>query len=254
MKICSFNVNSVRARIENIIEWLKDKNPDIVLFQELKCQDEQFPSEFFEELGYNIETFGQKSWNGVAILSKFPIEDVVRGIPDFEDSHSRYIEAFTGGMRVASTYMPNGNPVGTPKFDYKLNWMKAMGEHLENLFSYDEPVIIGGDYNVVPTDNDANKSKAWFKSEACTQLEVREHFFNWKKIGWTDALRSLNPDEVYYTYWDYFKGGWENNRGVLLDFFFLNEQAKKLLKDGGVNKEPRTKPKPSDHAPIWIKL
>ena len=254
MKICSFNVNSVRARIENIVNWLKEENPDIVLLQELKCQDEQFPREFFEELGYNIETFGQKSWNGVAVLSKFAIEDVVRGIPNFEDANSRYLEVFTGGIRVASTYMPNGNPIATPKFDYKLNWMKAMTEHFETLKSYDEPVIIAGDFNVVPTDNDANKSKTWFKNEACTQKEVRDYFFKWVESGWTDALRFLKPEEIYYTYWDYFKGGLENNRGVLLDYFFLNKQAKKMLKNGGVDKEPRLKSKPSDHAPIWIEI
>ena len=142
----------------------------------------------------------------------------------------------------------------TPKFDYKLNWMKAMTKHFEVLKSYDEPVIVAGDFNVVPTDNDANKRKEWFKNEACAQKEVRDYFFKWLENGWTDALRTLNPNAVYYTYWDYFKGGWENNRGVLLDFFFLNNKAKKKLKTGGINKEPRTRQKPSDHTPIWIEL
>lgn len=256
MKICSFNVNSVRARLENVLEWLQESNPDVALLQELKCQDEQFPREFFEELGYNVVTHGQKSWNGVAILSKHPIEDVVKNIPGFTDPfhHSRYIEAFTGGVRVASTYMPNGNPVGSPKFEYKLNWMRAMSHHFKTLLTYEEPVIVGGDYNVVPTNNDAKKSPQWFATEPYTQPEVREIFYDWLKMGWTDALRSLNPDDIYYTYWDYYRGAFESNRGILLDFFFLNPKAKAMLKDAGVNKEPRGKEKPSDHTPIWMIL
>ncbi len=251
MKICSFNVNSVRARIENVLEWLKDENPDVALLQELKCQDEQFPKEFFEELGYNIETFGQKSWNGVAVLSKYPIEDVVRGLPNFEDVNSRYLEVFTGGIRVASAYMPNGNPIDTPKFDYKLNWMKAMTEHFETLRSYDEAVIVAGDFNVVPTDNDMAVS---LKKDALTHPNVRNLFFEWQKLGWTDALRLLKPNTVYYTYWYYFRNSFKANRGLLLDFFFLNDRCKKMLLAGGVDKTTRAKQKPSDHAPIWILL
>ncbi|MBN1784007.1 MAG: exodeoxyribonuclease III [Alphaproteobacteria bacterium] len=256
MKICSFNVNSVRARLENVLEWLRESDPDIALLQELKCQDEQFPKALFEDAGYNVITHGQKSWNGIAILSKFQIEDVVKNIPGYNDPfhHSRYLEAFTGGVRVASTYMPNGNPIGTAKFEYKLDWMRAMGDHFKTLLTYDEPIVIGGDYNVIPRDVDANLPAASLKTEACAQPEVREIFYDWQKLGWTDAMRFLKPDDIYYTYWDYFRGGFENNRGILLDFFFLNPKAKSMLKDAGVNKSIRERDKPSDHAPIWMVL
>ncbi|MBN2676133.1 MAG: exodeoxyribonuclease III [Alphaproteobacteria bacterium] len=250
MRIVTFNVNSIRAHLENVLNWLDQFKPDVLLLQELKCQSEQFPYAPFEDRGYNIEVFGQKSWNGIAILSKFPIEDVTRNIPGFEDVQSRYIEAFTGGVRVASCYMPNGNPIDTPKFDYKLDWMKALTSHLEILQTYDEPIVVAGDFNVVPKDRDA-KNIENLRNDAITQPPVRHLFEEWTE-HWTDALRSTRDEDIYYTFFDYRAGG--RQRGILLDFFLLNKQAKEMLKDSGIDETPRDQPKPSDHVPAWIEL
>ncbi len=255
MRIASFNVNSIRAHLPNMLTWLKNEQPDIVLLQELKCMDNQFPYEVIEALGYNCAVHGQKSWNGVAILSKFPIEETVKNMPTFpNDIHSRYIECYTGGVRVAGLYLPNGNPVPSEKFDYKLKWMNALNTHARRIFNYDEPVIIGGDFNVIPTDKDVYSPES-FRKDAVMQPETRAAFFELEKQGWQDALKKIKgEDAIYYTYWDYRRGARQNNNGILLDFFMLNKPAQELLIDGGIHDEPRDDEKPSDHTPIWIKL
>lgn len=250
MKIASFNINSIRAHLENFLNWIDTTSPDIILLQELKCIDEQFPSFLFEERGYQIALHGQKSWNGVAILSKFSIEDVTRSLPSFPDPQARYIEAFTGGVRIASIYMPNGNPLGTEKFDYKIKWMEAFQKHLDTLKTYDEAIILGGDFNVVPTDKDAQNLNS-LKENAIAHPHARELFATFTH-DWMDALRHLNGDARYYTWWGYRAN--ERTCGLLLDFFLLNPLAEKMLKTGGIDIAPRNQEKPSDHVPIWIEL
>ncbi len=253
MKIASFNVNSIRAHLINVLQWVEETSPDIILLQELKCEEFQFPYWDFEMMGYNIAVLGQKSWNGVAVLSKFKIEDRIDHIPGGDNSSSRYLEVFTGGVRVASIYLPNGNPLGGEKFKYKMDWMDALHKHMEVLSKYDEPILLGGDFNVIPKDMDVY-DPASFKNDAVMQPEVRKAFFEFEKTGFKSAKEILYPEKVMYSYWDYFRGLRQKNRGILLDFFLLNKQAQDKLVDFGVDEEPRDRPQSSDHTPIWIEL
>ncbi|MFT6558682.1 exodeoxyribonuclease III [Sneathiella sp.] len=253
MKIASWNINSVKARLPRLVDYLQDEAPDVVCLQELKAIDEMFPREEVAELGYNIETHGQKTYNGVAILSKFPIEDVMRGLPGNDaDEQSRYIEATINGVRIASIYLPNGNPVDTEKFPYKLEWMDRLIARASTLLSWEEPIVLAGDYNIIPQDEDCYDPKAW-EGDALTQPESRARFRQLLNMGYADAFRTWTRD-VNYTYWDYQRGAWQKDNGIRIDHLLLSAEATDRLKNVGISKGPRGKERPSDHTPIWIEL
>ncbi|MEB3701466.1 Exodeoxyribonuclease III [Candidatus Bealeia paramacronuclearis] len=255
MKIMTWNVNSIRSRLEHLLQVLKDDQPDVVLLQELKALEEQVPIEEIETLGYNIAIWGQKTFNGVAIFSKYPLEDIQRGIPENdEDSQARYIEAVTNGVRVASVYVPNGEAPGTDKYAYKLKFLDLLTRHAQTLLSYDEKFVMGGDYNVAPQDLDVYDPKSWHEKILCSTPE-REHLRRLLYLGFTDALRDLYPDEEnLYTWWDYRGVSWPSNKGLRIDHLFLSPQAADVLKNCEVNKGPRGWEKASDHAPVWCEL
>ncbi|MDG2319522.1 MAG: exodeoxyribonuclease III [Rhodospirillaceae bacterium] len=255
IKIATWNVNSIKARLPNALAWLKEFAPDVVLLQEIKTVDEGFPRMEIEDLGYNIETHGQKTYNGVAILSKSPIEDVSRGLPgDDTDEQARYIEGTAfGNLRVASVYLPNGNPIDTEKFPYKLGWMDRLYSHVQTSLEDEESIILGGDYNVIPNDDDVYDPNA-VAGDALTQPESRARFQAIKNLGLTDALRSFNHAPHQYSYWDYQRGAWQKDNGLLIDHLLLTPQAADRLTDAGIDKDPRGKEKASDHTPVWCVL
>jgi exodeoxyribonuclease-3 len=252
--IVTWNINSIRIRLPYLLSWLKENNPDVVLLQETKVTDEFFPREAIEDLHYNIASYGQKTYNGVAILSKFPIEDVSRGIRGFQDDSSRYIEAVCGGMRVASVYVPNGMAVGSDKYKYKLDFLSHLYAHVQNRLKYDESFLIGGDFNIAPTDLDVYDPTLWHEKILCSTPE-REEFRSLVYLGLTDALRELYPQEKdLYTWWDYQRGAWQNNEGLRIDHFLLSPQAADHLRDAFVDKKVRGLEKASDHAPLTCQL
>ncbi len=254
LKIATWNVNSIRVRLPSVLDWLKEVAPDVLFLQELKATDDQFPREAFEDLHYNVALYGQKTYNGVAILSKFPIEDVTRGIPGFEDDQARYIEAVVKGMRVACVYVPNGMAVGSDKYTYKLNFLKHLYDHVRTLLTYDEALIIGGDFNIAPTDQDVYDPEKWHEELLCSTPE-RESFRSLLYLGLTDALRELHKKEKdLYTWWDYRSGAWQNNFGLRIDHMLLSAQAADHLKDAFVDKHVRGSEKASDHAPVVCRL
>lgn len=258
MKIASFNVNSVKARLTNLTGWLKEADPDIACLQELKCMDDAFPRSDIEALGYNVATHGQKTYNGVAILSKLPLEDVTRGLPgDESDEQARYIEAVvsTNGtaMRIASIYLPNGNPVDSDKFEYKLRWMDRLIDHSVKLLSYEEPLALAGDYNVIPTADDVHDPQAW-ANDALFRPETRAKFRELLNLGLTDAFRACNTEAHRYTFWDYQAGAWQKDNGIRIDHILLSPQAADLLKASDIDRNVRGREKPSDHVPIWAEL
>ena len=226
---------------------------DVLCLQELKVVDEVFPRAEVEELGYTVETHGQKTYNGVAILSKHPIENVMRGLPgNALDEQSRYIEATICGIRIASIYLPNGNPVDTEKFPYKLEWMDRLISHANSLLQQEHPVVLAGDYNVIPQDEDCYDAKQWV-GDALTQPKSRHRFRQLLNMGYSDAYRTFTPD-VNYTYWDYQRGSWQKDHGIRIDHLLLSPYAADMLTDVGIDKEPRGQERPSDHTPIWIDL
>lgn len=258
MKIATWNVNSVRARTETIVKWLDLAQPDIACFQEIKCQDEQFPKDAFEALGYNCAIHGQKSYNGVAILSKAPIEDVTAGLPgDDTDEQARYLEAVIstdgGIVRVATIYLPNGNPIGpgrdSDKFTYKLAWMERLRAHAQELLALEEPLVLGGDYNVIPTGRDVHDPEAW-AGDALFQPETHARFREVLNLGLTDALRACTGQAGLYTFWDYQGGAWQKNHGILIDHLLLSPEAANHLTGCQIDKAPRAWEKPSDHVPV----
>ena len=259
MKIATWNVNSVKARLDNAVSWLKAANPDIVCLQELKCEDGAFPAAAFEELGYNVLTHGQKTYNGVALLSKMRGEDVRRGLPgEPEDLQARYLEAvFTSGsktVRVASIYLPNGNPPDTEKFNYKLRWMDRLTAHVRGLLKLEEPLVLAGDYNVIPTALDARFPEAWV-TDALFRPESRAKFRTLLNLGLTDAIRQVHGDKPdLYTFWDYQAGAWQRNNGIRIDHLLLSPQAADRLSAAWIDREVRTQEKPSDHVPVLITL
>ena len=255
IKIATWNVNSIRARLPNALVWLKEFEPDVVLLQEIKTVDETFPRLEIEDLGYNIETDGQKTYNGVAILSKFPIEDVACGLPgDEDDVQARYMEGTVyGSIRVASIYLPNGNPIGGEKFTYKLSWMDRLYSHVQTCLETEETYVFGGDYNVIPTDDDVYDAKA-FAGDALTQPGSRARFQAIKHLGLTDALRTFNHAPHQYSYWDYQRGAWQKDNGLLIDHLLLSPQAADRLSGAGIDRTPRGKEKASDHTPVWCVL
>lgn len=253
MKIATFNVNSIKARLPRILEWLKDASPDVALLQETKTVDDAFPALEIEELGYNIATHGQKTYNGVAILSKHRIEDVVRGLPGSDDDQARYIEATVDGLRVASIYLPNGNPTDSDKFAYKLSWMDRLTVHVrDTLLPSEQPFVLGGDYNVIPTDLDVYDPKAW-ADDALFRPEVRARFRALVHLGLTEAWRALHA-ESGYTFWDYQGGRWSRDEGLRIDHILLSPRAADRLEACEIDKAPRAKDKASDHTPVWCQI
>ena len=253
-KIATWNVNSVRKRLPNLLEWLKDSNPDIVLLQETKVTDDQFPSTELKAMGYNLAVAGQKAYNGVAILSKSPIEVTRRVLPGDElDTHARYLEALIGTVRVASIYLPNGNPIGTEKFAYKLRWMERLSAHARELLTSEEALVLGGDLNVCPTDDDVY-DPVGFAGDAVCQPESRARYRTLCHLGLTDAFWALHPQPGSYSYWDYQAGSWNKDNGLRIDYLLLSPEATDLLTESGIDKTPRGKENPSDHTPVWCML
>ena len=253
MRIATWNINGIKARLPRVTEWLADFAPDVALLQEIKSLDENFPSMEIEDLGYNVVTHGQKSYNGVAILSKHPIDDVMCGLPgDDEDEQARYIEAFTGGVRVATIYLPNGNPIPGGKFDYKLAWMDRLIARTEQLLEWEEAFVLGGDYNVIPTDIDCYDPNAYV-DDALAQPESRARLRTLWNLGLTDAIRVFHHEPIY-SYWDYQRGAWQKDNGIRIDHLLCSPQAADRLKAADVDRVPRGKEKPSDHTPVWCEL
>ncbi len=257
MKIASFNINGIKARIEALPRWLQSANADVICLQEIKSVDDSFPREVFEALGYQVETHGQKGFNGVAILSKLPLQQVTRGLPgDDADEQARWIEATVIGtrpVRVCGLYLPNGNPAPGPKYDYKLAWMSRMQARVAELLSTEQPVVFCGDYNVIPQAVDAARPEAWV-TDALYLPESRAALRRLVGLGLTDAFRVRNAAAGQYTFWDYQAGAWERNNGIRIDHHLLSPQAADLLLDCGIDKDVRAGDKPSDHVPIWIDL
>jgi exodeoxyribonuclease-3 len=254
MKIATYNVNGVNGRLPVLLKWLKEARPDIVCLQELKCPAEKFPLAAINNAGYNAIWHGQKSWNGVAILSLTALKEVRRVLPgDPEDLHSRYIEATVNNIVIGCLYLPNGNPAPGPKLDYKLAWFKRLQLHANKLWKQDVPVILAGDYNVMPTELDVYKPERWVK-DALFLPEVRLAFKKLTDKGWTDAIRKIYPDETIYTFWDYFRNAYARNAGLRIDHFLLSPHFNKSLIAAGVDKQVRGWEKTSDHAPVWIKI
>jgi exodeoxyribonuclease-3 len=257
MKIATFNINGIKARIEALPRWLEAANPDVVCLQEIKSQDDAFPRELFENMGYRVETHGQKSFNGVAILSKLPLEDITRGLPgDDTDEQARWIEATvigTRAVRVCGLYLPNGNPAPGPKYDYKLAWMARMETRVRTLLAEEMPVVFLGDYNVIPQAQDAAKPQAWVE-DALFLPASRAAFRRLLNLGLTEAVRTRNPAPGIYTFWDYQANSWERGNGIRIDHVLLSPQAADLLADCGIDKDVRAGDKPSDHVPVWADL
>jgi exodeoxyribonuclease-3 len=254
MKIVTWNVNSIRARLDNVTEWLKETQPDIVLLQEIKCEDKDFPHSVIEDLGYNIALTGQKIYNGVAILAKKPIEDVTCGLPPFpEDDNSRYIEAVVGTTRVASVYVPNGQAVGSEKYQYKMTFLERLRDHLSSILLYEEACVIGGDYNIAPEDRDISQPELWQGQVLCSPAE-RQHFQSLLHLGYYDAVRLHHEGPGPFSWWDYRSGAWQRDNGWRIDHLLLSPLAVDLTEASGVDRAPRGKEKASDHAPVWCEL
>ena len=257
MRLATWNVNSVNARLETVVRWFEEAAPDVACLQEIKCVEEKFPAEAFERLGYNVEVLGQKSYNGVALLSKTPLEDVTRGLPgDESDEQARYIEAVVSGprpVRVASIYLPNGNPVTTEKFDYKLGWMARLHRHAQGLLALEEPLALMGDYNVIPEPRDAENPERWL-DDALFQPRTREAFRALKWLGLSDAYMQADGAPGAYTFWDYQAGAWQRNHGIRIDHALLSPQAADRLRGCEIHRDVRGWEKPSDHVPLVIDL
>jgi exodeoxyribonuclease-3 len=255
MRIATYNVNGINGRLPVLLRWLGETQPDIVCLQELKAPQENFPEQQIKDAGYNVIWHGQKSWNGVAILTRgLEIKERRRVLPgDPEDLHSRYIEADVDGIIVGGLYLPNGNPAPGPKFDYKLGWMKRLIIHAGDLMASGLPVVLTGDYNVIPTEIDAYKPERWVQ-DALFRPETRAAFQRLLDQGWTDAIRKLHPQETIYTFWDYFRDAYGRNAGLRIDHFLLSPQVDKRLKSAGVDRHVRGWEKSSDHGPVWIEL
>ncbi len=257
MRLATWNVNSVNARLETVLAWFEAASPDVAVLQEIKCIDEKFPAEVFERLGYNVAVHGQKTYNGVAMLSKTPLEDVRKGLPgDDGDEQARYIEAVVSGptpVRVAGIYLPNGNPIGTEKFAYKLAWMDRLRRHAEALLALEEPLVIAGDYNVIPFEQDVEKPKEWL-NDALFQPESRGAYRALQNLGLTDAYMQADGMPGGYTFWDYQAGAWQRNNGIRIDHALLSPQAADRLARVDIHRDVRGGEKPSDHVPVVVEL
>ncbi|UWQ03647.1 exodeoxyribonuclease III [Aliiroseovarius crassostreae] len=266
MKIASFNIAGIKARMPALTAWLEEAAPDVAILQEVKSVDENFPREQFESMGYNVATHGQKSFNGVAILSKYPLEDVVTGLPgDDSDEQARYIEATVVNecaIRICGLYLPNGNPVSFDaddqpihdgKYGYKLNWMARLQNRAEELMAAEEPFLMAGDYNIIPQPEDAARPEAWTR-DALALPDSRTAFRKLLNLGLTEAFRTRNAAPEQYTFWDFQRGAWQRNDGIRIDHFLLSPECADMLRDCQIDKEVRGREKPSDHVPIWIEL
>ena len=258
MKIVTWNINGIKARIDNLLAWLEASAPDIVCLQEIKSVDDQFPRLEIEALGYHVETHGQKGFNGVAILSKLRFDEVIRGLPgDDADEQSRFIEGVfstdRGVLRVVSLYLPNGNPVGTEKFPYKLGWMARLERWAADRLLLEEPLVLGGDYNVIPQPIDAKHPQAWV-NDALFQPESRQAFRRLVNLGFTEATRAVTDARDTYTFWDYQAGAWQKNNGIRIDFQLLSPEAADRLTTSSIEKHVRAWEKPSDHVPVVVEL
>ncbi|WP_434051977.1 MAG: exodeoxyribonuclease III [Roseibium sp.] len=258
MRIATWNINGVKARIDTVLEWLKETSPDIACLQEIKSVDENFPRQPFEDLGYNVETHGQKGFNGVALLSKLPLEDVMRRLPGDEgDEQARFIEASVstdqGSVRFGCLYLPNGNPLGTEKFPYKLGWMDRLISHAEHRLREENAYILLGDFNVIPDPIDAKNPQNWF-DDALYQPESRQRFRTLTNLGLTEAVRACTEAPETYTFWDYQAGAWQKNNGIRIDHILLSPQAADRMSGCGIDKHVRGWEKPSDHVPVWVQL
>jgi len=255
VKIATFNVNGINGRLPLLLDWLAEAQPDVACLQELKAPDERFPAAAIEKAGYGAIWHGQKSWNGVAILARGaePVE-TQRGLAgDPGDVQSRYLEAAVNGILIGCLYLPNGNPIGTAKFAYKLKWMERFAARAAELVALESPVVLAGDYNVIPTEADVYKPERWL-DDALFHPEPRAHYEKLLRQGWTDALRHLHPDETIFTFWDYWRNAFARNAGIRIDHLLLNPKAAKRLKAAGVDSWLRAREKASDHAPTWITL
>lgn len=254
MKIATYNVNGVNGRLPVLLKWLEQAQPDVVCLQELKAPQDRFPEDAITKAGYNAIWHGQKQWNGVAILAKSPIQEIGRGLPgDDSDLQSRYIEAMVDGVVIACLYLPNGNPAPGPKLEYKLEWFKRLQQRAQTLLEFKVPVVLAGDFNVMPTELDVYKPERWL-DDALFRPEVRAAFRKLIAQGWTDAIRKLYPTETIYTFWDYFRNAYARNAGLRIDHFLLNPKLTAKLIAGGVDSDVRGWEKTSDHAPVWIKI
>lgn len=256
--IATWNVNSAKARLQHICDWLQESQTDIVLLQEIKCVDDAFPRMEIEELGYNIATHGQKTYNGVAILSKYPMDDVVCGLPTFpSDEEARYIEGVISldqhAVRVASVYVPNGTAPDSDRFSYKLDFLERLRDHAQTLLTYDEMLVIGGDYNVAPEDHDVYDPKRLHDS-ICFHPEEQERFRALEHLGLTDVYRRFHPDTQQFSWWDYRGGSWQRNEGMRIDHLLLSPQAADAAVTSNIDLAPRGKEKASDHTPVWVEL
>ena len=258
MKIATFNINGIKARTQALLDWLAEAQPDVACLQEIKSVDEAFPREPFEALGYHVETHGMKAFNGVAILSKLPLEDVTRRLPgDDGDEQARWIEATVMGpkrpVRVCGLYLPNGNPTPGPKYEYKLAWMDRMLTRTRTLLGDEQPLVLCGDYNIIPQAEDAANPQNWL-TDALYLPASRAAYQRLLNLGLTDAIRAQNPAPGTYTFWDFQAGAWERNNGIRIDHLLLSPQAADLLQASGIDKAVRGRDRPSDHVPVWIDL
>lgn len=257
MKIATFNINGIKARVNALCDWIDEAKPDVAILQEIKSVDEGFPRELFEERGYNVETHGQKSFNGVAILSKLPLEDVRRGLPgDENDEQARWIEATVVGktaLRICGLYLPNGNPAPGPKYDYKLAWMERLYTRAQELMNNEGVAFMAGDYNIIPQAEDAANPKAWEK-DALFLPQSRAAYRKIVNLGFTEAFRARNKEAGHYSFWDYQAGCWDRNDGIRIDHFLMTPACADLMTDCGIDSAIRGREKPSDHVPVWVEL
>ena len=258
MRIATWNINSIKQRMDNLTAWLSERRPDIVCLQETKCIDDAFPREPLQELGYNVAVHGQKAFNGVAILSRFPLDEVTARLPgDNEDDHARFLEAVVstsrGALRLASVYLPNGNPPDTDKYTYKIRWMDRLIHYAHERLQLEEPLIMAGDFNVIPSELDARHPARW-AGDALFLPRTREKFRALSNLGLTDAVRATSEGPGPFTFWDYQAGAWQRNDGIRIDHLLLSPQAADRLTATGVDKHVRAWEKPSDHVPVWTDL
>jgi exodeoxyribonuclease-3 len=258
MRIATWNINGIKARIDNLVRWLREASPDVLCLQEIKTVDEAFPAAPVEELGYNVAVHGQKGFHGVALLSKHPIEDVRRGLPPVEgDAQARFIAGLIaapeGIVRVASAYMPNGNPIGSDKFAYKLAWLERLTDWTRAELVHEEPLVVAGDYNIIPAPIDAKYPDSWV-TDALYTPEAKAAFRKYSALGLTDAVRAVDDSGGIYTFWDYQAGAWQRNNGIRIDHIMLSPEAADRLRQAGIDRHVRTWEKPSDHVPVWVEI